>query len=198
MCHPGTPQQTGHWGVWCDCVPHGGQWGLGCSVTVSPSGTPTVDSGVGSVVWSCPTLGHPWWHWGCGVTMCNLWPPQWTMVSGGQSDCFPLSGTPMVGSGVGGAVSPCSSSPGPPRGRDVTLSPFWGPHVTGNNRGRASAAARRGSCMTGTVTGTAAGLGTGPPAGTAVPFGHCSPLNLLGVTSSRTKSQPPSTAQGHR
>lgn len=25
----GPPQQTGHWEVWCDCVPHGGQWGLG-------------------------------------------------------------------------------------------------------------------------------------------------------------------------
>lgn len=45
--------------------------------------------------------------------------------------------------------------------------------------------------MTGTVTGPVAGLGLGPPAGTAVPFGHYSPLNSLGVTSSRTLSEVP-------
>lgn len=51
--------------------------------------------------------------WGCRVTVS------------------PPSGTPMVGSGVGGAVSPCSPSLRCPGGRDVTLLPFWGPHVTG-------------------------------------------------------------------
>lgn len=81
--------------------------------------------------------------------------------------------------------------------------PAQDPHCGGGNRGRAGcrAAARRGSCV------PAPGPGPGPPLqGTAVPFGHRSPLNPSGGDELKDTGRhpkppaltaPPPPVQGH-